>query len=185
MPGDRDEVLRPDQVTSTDERRRSESVRPGDEQVAIPRYVDALAWVLDDWVRIPVIGKRIGLDGAIGMVPGLGDGAGFVASSVIILSAVKQGVSRATITRMLGNVLVESLVGIVPFVGDVFDFVWKSNTKNVRLLRSDLADPNRTRRSSVAVLATSAAVLMALAIISVAALVVSIWLLVRTVDAVL
>lgn len=182
-----DEVISPDEITSADHPRppRSEHREPGMDDEVVPAYVDRLAWLLDDWVRIPIIGKRIGLDGAIGMVPGLGDGAGFVASSVIILSAVRQGASRATITRMIGNVLFESLVGVVPVVGDVFDFVWKSNSRNVRLLRADLEDPERTRRSSVAVLATSLVVLVALATIAVAALLFSVWLIVRVVDAVL
>ena len=72
----------------------------------VPAYVDKLAWVLDDWIKIPVVGKRIGVDGAIGMVPGLGDGAGLVASAVIILSAVRDGVSLPTLARMVGNVLI-------------------------------------------------------------------------------
>lgn len=185
MATDPDDVLRPDEITSPGEASRVRSEPTGPEtDLGVPRYIDGLAWLLDDSIRIPVIGKRIGIDGAIGMIPGLGDGAGFVASSVIILSAVKQGVSRATVTRMIGNVLLESLVGVIPVVGDLFDFVWKSNSKNVNLLRADLADPERTRRSSVTVLTTSVVALIALAAIAAGALLLSIWLLVRLVDAV-
>lgn len=140
--------------------------------------------MLDDWIRIPVINKRVGLDGAIGMVPGFGDGAGLVASTVIILSAVGQGVSVPTVVRMVGNVLFESTVGVVPFVGDAFDFVWKSNAKNVRLLKSDLAEPERTRRSSMAVVGISAGVVVALTAFTVAAMVLSLWLLVKIGEAI-
>ncbi len=172
MTDDSDAVLEPDEV-----------IPPGAHR-AVPPYVDKLAWLLDDSVRIPVINKRVGIDGAIGMIPGLGDGAGLVASSFIIVSAVHQGVSVPTVTRMVGNVLLESTVGVVPFVGDAFDFVWKSNSKNVGLLRADLAEPERTRRSSIAVLAISAAVLITLAAITVAAMLLSLWLVVQVAEAI-
>ena len=94
------------------------------------------------------------------------------------------GVSTPTVVRMVGNVLFESMVGVVPFVGDAFDFVWKSNAKNVRLLKADLADPETTRRSSMAVVGISAAVVVALTAITVAAMLLSLWLLVRIADAI-
>ncbi|MGB3737175.1 MAG: DUF4112 domain-containing protein [Ilumatobacter sp.] len=186
MSPDSDEASVPDAVLTPSEQGRAR-VEPDDQVVdgarAVPQYVKNLAWLLDDAVRIPIINKRVGVDGAIGMVPGLGDGAGFVASGVIVLSAVRQGVSKATITRMIGNVAFESFVGMIPIAGDLFDFVWKSNSRNVRLLRADLEDPERTRRSSVAVIATSLVVLVALAAITVATMLLSIWLIVRIVDA--
>lgn len=184
---DSDQVLEPDEVIPAGGRVTPPgggSADDGAPEGSVPPFVEGLAWVLDDWFHIPVINKRVGLDGAIGMVPGLGDGAGLVASTVIILSAVGQGVSVPTVVRMVGNVLFESMVGVVPFVGDAFDFVWKSNAKNVRLLKADLADPETTRRSSMAVVGISAAVVVALTAITVAAMLLSLWLLVRIADAI-
>lgn len=155
------------------------------DDVEVPAYVEALAWVLDDWIRIPVINRRVGIDGAIGMIPGVGDGAGLVMSAVVILSAVRQGVSVPTVVRMMGNVLFDSLLGVVPFAGDAFDFIWKANAKNVRLMRSDLIDPKRTRRSSLAVIGLSVAVVAVLTVVTVVAAALSVWLMVRVLRTVL
>ncbi|WP_420450742.1 DUF4112 domain-containing protein [Ilumatobacter sp.] len=165
-------------------RRRGETAR-SDAGRPVPPFVERLAWLLDDSIRVPGTDRRVGLDGAIGMVPGLGDGAGLVASTVVIVTAVHQGVSLPTVGRMVGNVLIESLVGVVPFLGDAFDFVWKSNSRNVALLRAELAEPARTRRSSIAALGISAIVVVSLLAITVAAVLLGVWLLVRAVDAVL
>ena len=91
-----------------------------------------------------------------------------VTSAIVILSAVRQGVSVPTVVRMVGNVLFDSMLGVVPFAGDAFDFMWKSNAKNVRLLRADLVEPQRTRRSSLAAIAISVMVVLALTTITVA-----------------
>lgn len=202
-----DDILEPDEVIpagasanggpSTDPDGRGtpeDRANPGDrrapegrlhpDDVKVPAHVEALAWVLDDWIRIPVINRRVGLDGAIGMIPGVGDGVGLVASAIIILSAVQQGVSVPTVVRMMGNVLFDSLVGVVPFAGDAFDFMWKSNAKNVRLLRSDLVEPRRTRRSSLTVIAISVAVVLTLTAVAVAAAALSVWLMVSVVRAI-
>lgn len=168
-----DEVLEPDEVIPADQ-----------EQVEVPAHVELLAWVLDDWIRIPVVNRRVGIDGAIGMIPVVGDGAGLVTSAIIIISSVRQGVSVPTVVRMVGNVLFDSMLGVIPFAGDAFDFVWKSNAKNVRLLRADLVEPKRTRRSSLAVIAISVAAVLALTTITVAAAALSIWLMVKLVAAV-
>ncbi len=169
-----DEILEPDEVISAGVEQR----------VEVPAHVELLAWVLDDWIRIPVINRRVGIDGAIGMIPVVGDGAGLVTSAIIILSAVRQGVSVPTVVRMVGNVLFESTLGVIPFAGDAFDFVWKSNAKNVRLLRADLVEPKRTRRSSLAAIAISVGVVLVLTTVTVAAAALSIWLMVQLVSAV-
>ncbi|MBK6310240.1 MAG: DUF4112 domain-containing protein [Candidatus Neomicrothrix subdominans] len=179
-----DEVLEPDEVIPAgDPIGASDRIDP--DAVEVPAYVDALAWVLDDWIRIPVIDRRVGIDGAIGMIPVVGDGAGLVTSAIVILSAVRQGVSVPTVVRMVGNVLIDSMLGVVPFAGDAFDFMWKSNAKNVRLLRADLVEPQRTRRSSLAAIAISVMVVLALTTITVAAAALSVWLMVRLVRTVL
>ena len=93
--------------------------------------------LLDSSIPLPG-GYRIGIDGFLGMIPGVGDIAGGMASSYIIIEAAQLGASTTTLLRMVFNVLLESLVGLIPFVGDLFDFVWKANDKNFALLEKQL-----------------------------------------------
>jgi hypothetical protein len=97
----------------------------------------ALSRLLDSAFPLPG-GYRIGLDGIIGLIPGIGDISGTVASSYIIVESARLGASTGTLLRMVFNVLVDSLFGLVPFIGDLFDVVWKANEKNMVLLEKQL-----------------------------------------------
>jgi hypothetical protein len=101
---------------------------------AVLARMNHLAWLLDNSINIPIVNYRIGLDAVIGLVPGIGDIAGLVLSSYIIVQAVRLGVPGATILRMMANVGIETLLGTVPLLGDVFDATYKANVRNVRLL---------------------------------------------------
>ena len=107
-----------------------------------------LARLLDSALRIPGTQYRFGIDAIIGLVPGIGDAIGAIFSMFIVFQAARLGVSRATLMRMLGNVALDTLVGAVPLLGDLFDAGWKSNTRNIGLLESHLERPVSTRRSS-------------------------------------
>lgn len=96
------------------------------------------AWVLDELVRIPGTQQRVGLDGLIGLIPGIGDTIGALLSTYIILEAARRGASVWTVTRMLANVGVETVIGAVPILGDLFDIVFKANRRNVTLLGDTL-----------------------------------------------
>lgn len=110
-------------------------------------HVRRLARQLDTAIPLPG-GMRIGWDAVLGLIPGLGDWAGALLSSYIVLQAMRLGAPREVLLRMVGNVGLEALVGSVPFVGDVFDAAWKANVRNVRLLEDHLAAPRSTRRAS-------------------------------------
>jgi len=110
-----------------------------------------LAHLLDSAIPLPG-GFRIGLDGLLGLIPGVGDLIGSVFSSYIIGQAYQLGASRMLLLRMGGNVLVDTIVGIVPVVGDLFDFAWKANRRNVALLDAHLADPRKTKQRSTALM---------------------------------
>lgn len=109
-----------------------------------------LAWLLDNSIPIPGLRFRIGLDALIGLIPGLGDLAGVLLSTYIVGEAARAGVSKSVLLRMMFNVAVEGVVGMIPFAGDVFDAVWKTNQRNVALLDAWLTEPQRTRRTSSA-----------------------------------
>ena len=96
---------------------------------------------------VPLGGQwSIGLDGLLGLIPGIGDVIGGVISTIIIVQAHRAGVPRATLMRMVANVGIDSALGSIPLVGDLFDFAWKANTKNANLYRAALAGPRDTRR---------------------------------------
>lgn len=98
------------------------------------RNLDLLSHLLDDFLRIPGTQIRFGLDGIIGLIPGVGDVIGAMASWIIILAAWLRGVPRITLARMLANVAIETVIGSVPVLGDAFDIAWKANRRNFALL---------------------------------------------------
>lgn len=119
----------------------------------VPREVETLARVLDRAIRIPGTEIRIGLDGLLGLVPGIGDTVGAALSAAIVFAGVRAGASRAVLGRMVANVAIDTLLGAIPFVGDLFDFAWKANAKNAALLERFLADPAPTRKASAGFIA--------------------------------
>lgn len=109
--------------------------------------VSKFAYWLDAGIRIPGTNLRFGLDPIIGLIPGAGDAAGAVLAGWILVEAIRLGASRATVIRIAGNVALDAAVGAVPLLGDIFDFVWKANLRNVALLERHLAAPDRAERA--------------------------------------
>lgn len=116
-----------------------------DKQRARLDQMNSLAWLLDNSIRIPIINYRIGLDAIIGLIPGLGDMAGLLISSVIVLQAIRLGAPSATLLQMVLNIAIEALIGLVPMLGDIFDATFKSNIRNMRLLNLALDYPSTGR----------------------------------------
>ncbi len=96
--------------------------------------LDLLARVLDDIFQVPGTNIRFGLDSLIGLLPGFGDAISGLLSTLIVWTAWQRGLPRATVYRMVGNIALDSLLGAVPILGDLFDVAWKSNRKNYQLL---------------------------------------------------
>ena len=97
--------------------------------------LDALASLLDTAILIPGTNVRFGLDALIGLVPGVGDVVTTFLSLYIVKEARALGAPRHLILRMLGNVALDGVVGVVPLAGDVFDVMWRANRRNMNLLR--------------------------------------------------
>jgi hypothetical protein len=110
-------------------------------QGALPVELEMLARWLDSAFRIPGIGVRFGFDALLGLLPGVGDATTSIASLYILSAAHRYKVSRVTLTRMALNIVLETIIGAVPLLGDLFDVYWKSNQRNVELLRRHLAAP--------------------------------------------
>ena len=105
--------------------------------------LDLLAHVLDDCFRVPGTSIRFGIDGIIGLVPGLGDVLTGLVSCIIPLAAWVRGVPYVTLARMVANLAIGVSVGSIPIAGDVFDIAWKENRRNYKLLTRHLAEPRR------------------------------------------
>lgn len=125
-----------------------------------------LARLLDTQFQVPGLGWRFGLDGILGLVPGIGDAAGLALSSVVLLQAVRLGARGATAARMVANVALDAVVGSIPVIGSIFDFAYKANTRNLRLLEEHVTDPLGTsERSRGALRRTIVGVIVALVLV--------------------
>lgn len=122
----------------------------------------SLAWLLDNSIPLPG-GFRIGLDAIIGLVPGIGDAIGALVSVFIINEARTLGAPRSVLMRMSANVMIETLVGAIPFAGDLFDAGFKANARNIALLERYHLDPVGSRRGSRLFVATFGIFLVLLA----------------------
>lgn len=112
-----------------------DAIPPQGRSVEVEQNLERLGWLMDDLFRIPVIGWRVGLDALVGLIPGVGDTATTLASLYILTSAVRYRVPKITLLRMGLNLGIDYAVGALPLVGDLFDAWWKSNQKNIDLLR--------------------------------------------------
>jgi Domain of unknown function (DUF4112) len=117
----------------------------------IPRYTTKvnrlrrLSQLLDNSIPIPGTGYRVGIDPILGLLPGGGDTVAGALGAYIIVEAARMGLPRKVVGQMVGNIIFDSLVGIVPVLGDLFDVGWKANVRNIALLEKHLhlTPPNR------------------------------------------
>ena len=103
------------------------------------KRVRLLSRLLDEQFRIPGMTHRVGLDGLLGLIPGVGDAAGALLSTYILYEAIRLGAPKTVLLRMVANIGIDTVVGAIPVVGDIFDIVWKANKKNAALLQAYLA----------------------------------------------
>lgn len=99
------------------------------------KYLDTLSDLMDSRFRIPGTNIRFGLDFLVGLVPFAGDAVTFGFSGILVIAMARHGASGMVVVKMLGNILLDSLVGSIPVVGDIFDLTYKSNRRNYRLLQ--------------------------------------------------
>lgn len=145
--------------------------RPAAADRDVPPDLERLSHLLDRVIRLPG-NFRIGLDGLIGLIPGIGDAAGALLGFYIVSRASALGLPKTVLVRMMLNVGVDTVVGAVPLLGDLFDFAFKANTRNIDLMRRALADGKHEKRTSALVLGG-----VLLAIVLFAALVVALGIL--------
>ncbi|NEO15192.1 MULTISPECIES: DUF4112 domain-containing protein [unclassified Moorena] len=119
-----------------------------DRKTSTLRRVRRVSYLLDNAIPIPGTRYRIGLDPIIGLLPGGGDFVGTIISSYIVVEAARLGVSRSTLVEMVLNILLETVSGSIPVLGDLVDAAWKANVKNVELLEKELNVSSSTPQKS-------------------------------------
>ena len=118
---------------------RNTTSNAGRQDVLVPhpalKNIGRLAKLMDAQFKLPGTNYRFGLDGLLGLIPGAGDLSTLAVSGYMISIMAKNGASGYVIARMVVNVLIDALLGSIPFIGDLFDFVFKANLKNMKLMR--------------------------------------------------
>lgn len=105
-------------------------------QVEIERELETVAQLMDNRFRIPVIGWRFGLNAIIDLIPGIGDTATSLVAIYVLTAAVRYRVPKVTMLRMALNIVIYFVIGLIPWLGDIFGAWWKPNLRNLALLRS-------------------------------------------------
>lgn len=128
----------------------------------VTRQLERVEVLLDSSIPLGRTGYRIGLDPIIGLIPGIGDALSALISSYIIIQAARLGASHLTLFRMMLNVLFDTIVGCVPIAGDLFDFAFKANQRNLQLIKNArLIDGQDPRKKLVAAMFSTLAVALA------------------------
>jgi hypothetical protein len=110
----------------------------GRDPAAVRQRVEALEHLLERLVVVPGINQPIGLDVILDLVPVVGDIAAAALGAYIVWEARNLGMSKWQISRMAGNVGIDWLLGLIPFVGAIPDFFFRSNTRNLRIIKRHL-----------------------------------------------
>ncbi|ANY18766.1 hypothetical protein A6F68_00231 [Tsuneonella dongtanensis] len=110
----------------------------GTDPVSIRRRIEAMEQLLENSFVIPGVNYRVGLDSIMGLVPVIGDFVSAAMGMYIVWEARNLGMPKWKLWRMTGNVALDTAVGAVPLVGDALDFVFRSNTRNLRIVKRHL-----------------------------------------------
>ena len=110
----------------------------GRDPLAVRQRIEALEHLLERSFVIPGINRPVGLDAIAGLVPVVGDLIGAALGAYVIWEASNLGLPKWKLWRMAGNVAFDTAVGAIPVAGDVFDFLFRSNTRNLRIVKRHL-----------------------------------------------
>lgn len=110
----------------------------GTDPLSVRKRIEAMEQLLERSLRIPGINYPVGLDAVIGLVPVVGDIATAAMGAYVVWEARNLGLPRWKLWRMAGNVAFDALLGAVPLAGDAFDLLFRSNTRNLRIVKRHL-----------------------------------------------
>ena len=110
----------------------------GTDPAAVRQRIEAMELLLERAITIPVVGRKVGLDAIVGLVPALGDVLTALMGSYLIWEARNLGLPKWKLVRMAGNIAFDTAIGFVPVAGDLFDFLFRSNSKNLKIIKKHL-----------------------------------------------
>jgi hypothetical protein len=99
------------------------------------RWVDQLSDLMDSRFQLPGTRFRFGLDPILGLIPGIGDAVSLAVSGLLISYMYRHGASGKALVKMIGNVLLDAIIGSIPILGSIFDFAYKANERNIRIMK--------------------------------------------------
>jgi hypothetical protein len=134
------------------------------------------AVILDSLFRVPGTSYRFGLDGLIGLIPGLGDVASPLYTALILIEGLRLRVPAIVQARMVLNAALDMIIGLVPLFGDIADVAWKANLRNVALLERHAHPGTPARTADYLFVGICLAVV---ALIAIVPLLIIVWLLSR------
>lgn len=134
------ETVRPAADRSAADRPRAMGIELplGNDPASIRRRIEAMEQLLENSFVIPGVGYRVGLDSVIGLVPVVGDFVAAAMGMYIVWEARNLGLPKWKLWRMTGNVAFDTAIGAVPLIGDAFDLVFRSNTRNLKIVKRHL-----------------------------------------------
>ena len=107
----------------------------GRDPTSVRRRIEAMEGLLERAFTVPGVGAKVGLDSVLGLVPVVGDVITAAMGAWVVWEARNLGMSKFQLARLIGNVGVDTAIGAIPVVGDLFDFAFKSNSRNLRIIK--------------------------------------------------
>jgi len=163
---------------------RSRIIKPT--KIQIEQELEVVARLMDNQFAIPVIGWRFGMNAILDLIPGVGDIGTTIVALYVLVSAVRYRVPKITLLRMGVNIAIYFLVGMVPWLGDLFDAWWKPNIRNLQLLAGratvSAADARKGRKSDWVFVSVIVGTLLALLFASLAISTFLIWSVLRLIQ---
>ena len=126
----------------------------GTDPASVRQRVEVMERILERMFVIPGTNQKVGLDVILDLVPGIGDIAGAALGSYLVWEARNIGMSKWQMTRMAGNVGFDFLLGLIPWVGAIPDFFFRSNTRNLRIIKRHL-DKHHAETATIEATATA------------------------------
>ncbi len=117
---------------------------------AAERRIERVTHALDELIGIPGTPIRVGLDPIVGLIPVVGDAVAAVVGAWVIGEAARFGIPRVVLARMVVNLVIDLAIGAIPLLGDVYDFAFRSNSRNLALFRRHALEPDASTRGDQA-----------------------------------
>jgi hypothetical protein len=128
------------------------------------KWLERISTLLDSQFKIPGTNFKFGLDPLLGLIPFVGDASTFMVSGILIIYMSKYGVSKKVLILMMLNIILDAVVGGIPIIGSIFDFAYKANDKNIKLLKQHYHE-GKHQGSGIGILITIVVVMLALLIL--------------------